>query len=216
MAEIFQIVYSILDNITKIIYTLFGKYTGLSTSVILILSGILLLFWGYKLKKLTLVIIGLIFGISLGIIAADKLKINNTNLTLILIISLGIIFGILNLIFYFFTIIILGAVAGCTIGLLISSVINSSTFISVIIILIFAFLGGFLSITINKIMFIFLTSFFGYILFRTGFYSIHFLHISRLIEEFISIIVFSIGLIFQFIDNFYEESSYESQTEKNQ
>ena len=76
--------------------------------------------------------------------------------------------------------------------------------------------GGLLSITVNKIMFIFLTSFFGYILFRTGVYSIHILNISRIIEEFFSIIIFLIGLTYQFIDNFYPESSYETKTEKNQ
>lgn len=214
MTEIFQLVYSILDNITEIIYTLFGKFTGYSTSIILILSGILLLFWGYKLKKLALIIIGLIFGISLGIIISDQLKITNINITLLIMISLGIIFGILNLLFYFFAIIALGIIIGCIAGLFISTIFNSTTFISIIIIIIFAVLGGLLSITVNKIMFIFLTSFFGYLLLRTGIYSIHILHISRIIEEFISIIFFSLGLIFQFIDNFYEESSFESESGK--
>ena len=214
MSEIFQSIYSILDNVTEIINSLFGKYTGLGTSIILILSGILLLFWGYKLKKLTLIIIGFIFGISLAIIIADILKLNN-NIALILMITLGIIFGITNLLFYFFTIIILGILTGCIFGLFIGTIIDSSTFVTIILIIVFATLGCFLSITVNKIMFIFLTSFFGYILLRTGIYSIHILQISRIIEEFFSIIIFLIGLIYQFIDNFYPESSYVTKTEKN-
>ena len=215
MTEIFQSIYLILDNITGIIHSLFGKYTGLSTSLILILSGILLLFWGYKLKKITLVIIGFIFGTSLGVAISDLLNITNNNITIIIMVVLGITIAILNLLFYFFTIIILGILTGGTIGLFIGTIIDSSTFITIILILIFAVLGCLLSITVNKIMFIFLSSLFGYILLRTGIYSIHILNISRIIEDFFSIIIFLIGLIYQFIDNFYPESSYESQIEKN-
>ncbi len=213
MNDIFQSIYAILDNIRDIIYTLFGKPTLLSTSIILILSGILLAFWGYKLKKLALIIIGLVFGISLALIISDILKIQDNNITFILMIVFGIVFGILNLFFYFIAIIIFGIITGFLFGLFLSTLFDFSSTITIITSLSLAILGGLLSINVNKIMFIFITSFFGYILFRTGIYSINTFNISRIIEEILAIIVFLIGLIFQFIDNFNVESSYETKKE---
>lgn len=215
MKDIFQSLYSILDNITDIIFTLFGKPTLLSSSIILILSGLLLSFWGYKLKKLALILIGMVFGIALAIIISDIFKIHDNNTLFILLIVFAIIFGILNLAFYFFAIIILGIIIGFISGLFVCTLFDFSSPITIILSLSFGILGGFLSINVNKIMFIIITAFFGYILFRSGIYSINTFNISRIIEEVIAIIVFLLGLVYQFIDNYNVEIIHETQVEKN-
>ena len=201
MEALINHIVNFIKEINSIIFYL-GDYIGISTGLILLLSGILFLFWGYKLKKISLILIGFIFGAAFGIIISELTGIDNPVVFIAIIISLGIIFGLFNFFLYFVAVIVIGIITGSILGGFMGYLFNTDTTVTIVLCLIFAILGGILSVKINKITFIIITSFIGYLIFRTGLYSINMFNTNRTLEEIISIIVLISGLSFQFIDNF--------------
>ena len=200
MNEILSPLYNIMAETNKTIFSL-GDFTGFVIGLILIASVLALAFWGYKLKKITLAIIGFIIGASLGVLINKLIKTDNTVITTILIIMFGIIGASLNYFLYYASIFIIGIFLGGILGLMIGVLIEASIIITIILGLILAIIGGALSIKRNKVMFIICTAYYGYILFRMGFYSVNVFGIDRFIEELTSLCILVAAIFFQFIDN---------------
>jgi hypothetical protein len=200
MSNLIDSFYRLFNSINKFIYS-YGNSAGFLTGLILLTAGIILLFWGYRIKKIALIIIGAVFGISLGIYIGEQVLKTTIEITLILSISLGIICALSTYFIYFAMIFIIGVVIGVNLGFLIGYFFQLPMSYILIISIILAVICGILSIKINKIMFIILTSYYGYILIRIGLYAINIFNINRVFEDIIALILLPIGLIFQFYDN---------------
>ncbi len=211
MSEIMASFYNFFKNINSFIYS-FGNNAGFLTGIILIISGILLLFWGYRIKKIALMLIGVIFGISLGFYLGEYVFKATIDITLILAISLGIVCALSTFFLYFAMIFIIGVVIGINLGFLIGYFLQLKMIYILIISIVLAIICGIISLKINKIMFIILTAYYGYLLFRVGAYVINVFNINRIYEDILSLVMLIIGLIFQFSDNTNIEEKIDEDT----
>jgi|GEM_PF-2760863 len=199
MNKILEPFYNMIMKINEVIFSL-GNVTGILAGFIILLIGILLAFWGYRLKKIALLVIGFIIGFTIGLMVAD---INNIDLKFKIIIALisGISSALIIYFLYFLAVFIIGIFIGGSLGFMISTILETNNLITIIIVAVFALIGGLLSKKINKILFIILTAYYGYILVRIGINSINIFKLNIMIEEIIAIIILISGIIFQFYEN---------------
>jgi len=199
-------VYDIFTKLNEIIYS-YGKSTGFITGLILVLSGILLAFWGYRLKKLALLLLGFLIGALIGFYIGNIIDPKSAMLAVLLAIVLGIVMSLFVNFLYKASIIIIGVMLGFSIAIFISSIFKVNTTITLVIAVIAAVIGGFLSIKIEKIMFIVITAYYGYLLFRFGIMSINIIKFDRLFEELLSMAVLIGGAILQIYEQFIYEKN---------
>ncbi|MBN2546052.1 MAG: DUF4203 domain-containing protein [Spirochaetes bacterium] len=207
-------VYDILNKLNDIIYS-YGKSTGFITGLILIMSGILLAFWGYRLKKIALLLLGFLIGALIGFYLGNIIDPKSAMLAILLALVLGIVTSLFVNFLYKASIIIIGVMLGFSMGLFISTIINVNTSITFVIAVVSAVIGGFLSIKIEKIMFIVITAYYGYLLFRFGIMSINLIRFDRLFEELLSIAVLIGGAVLQVYEQFIYEKNLLAGENKN-
>lgn len=200
MNKIWPNILNIINSINEIISSL-GDSITITTALILLLASVLLFFWGYKVKKIALIVIGFCIGCSIGIFVIEFMKLTLTN-EIILILVLGIIFGVFNYFLYFATIGLFGAITGFYLATLFSDLIKSEPLITAVICICFAVIGCIMALKINKIAFIILTSLFGFFLLRISFAAIKIFDKYLFVELIICFVLLISGIIFQFIDNF--------------
>jgi len=187
-------------NNTNIIILKYGNSINLITAIIILIASILLFFWGYKIKKLALLIIGFIIGSFLGLVIADFFNVTKNN-EIILLFIFGFLFSIIIYFLYFATIAVFGLSIGGYLGSLFSNFIKSEALISIIIIVCCAIIFAYLLSKIDKIAFIFLTVFIAFILLRISLAGFNILK-NKTVELVISLIFVLSGITFQIYDNY--------------
>lgn len=140
--------------------------------IILAAFGVLSCFWGYKLFKVLLFIIG--FGLTFYV--SYRLLINFTdNIYIILIVGsiLGLAVGILAVIFYFGGVFLIGALFGIIVGLSLN--INFDEITKIAIIAALAVVFGVLCIIFQKYLVVVFTSFTGGFIIVNSFFYFYYL-----------------------------------------
>lgn len=193
----------IQEQIGRISDTLFpgNPSSTIITVTIIILSGILLAYWGLKLKKITLLLIGFLVGsISSLIICTKHLELDYP-VALFFVLLLGIIGAFLSFSFYYISVVIVGGLAGLAAGMFLTNMLELSLLYSILLIIGLIVICAVLSIKLDKIIFIIATAYLGYLLIRVGLYTVNIIDVPPIFEEIIALIVLITGIIFQFYDN---------------
>lgn len=193
------IIVNFFNQINSFIFSL-GKPTSLITGLIFILSGILLLFWGNRLKRVSLTLLGFTLGVIVGFYFSFLIVKESFILILIVILVFGLSFSLLVNFLYKIIFIIIGAFLGYIFSFILISYFEVSQLLKIAIISLGMMLFAFLSIKIEKIMFIIITCYYGYLIFRLGIYSLN-IKIENFIREIVCYIFLFGGVFFQF----YEE-----------
>lgn len=193
----------IIKRINSLIYS-FGRPTTIVTGFILILSGILLSFWGYRLKKFAILILGFVTGAIFGFYLSSIFAKDSFALTILLALIFGLTISLLMNFLYKATIVIIGVLLGFSLSFFVVSSLSIDRNIAIVIILFFVILSGFLSIKVEKIMFIIITCYYGYIIFRLGLGSFGIIK-DKTLEEVISLSVLIGGAVFQFYEQFLQK-----------
>jgi hypothetical protein len=172
--------------------------------IILILAGVLSCFWGYRIFKVVLGILGFLLGAYLAAYFVYGWSGGNEIFTIIAAIVGGIIGGSLITFLYFVGIFALGACGAWILAVMITS--GSGHEIHLVVMIILAAIGGVLALVFQKLIIILSTSFSGslcvfsgiYFIADGGFSSIHVIQDPRIllgyIEE-VSPVTFILWLI---------------------
>jgi hypothetical protein len=161
--------------------------SGLYIGIFLILAGLLNCFFGYKLFKILLGVIGFIVGgYFTGRIVYSMT--GNSTAAIVVGVIIGIIIALIAFFFYTGGVFIIGASFGAFIALMFNFHVDSM--IRVAIIIIFAVAGGVLAIVFQKFMVIISTSFGGGSCIANGLLYSYYMLIGK---------TFSIGKYYNFI-----------------
>lgn len=125
--------------------------------VILLLVGLVVTFFGYRLFKFTLVVAGFALGVYLGIFLSGKLNITGWIIP-VLTILLGIIGAVLTVLLFKISVFLLGAITG---GLLSTIFAPPQGWNFLLFLLIGGVLGGILALLIQRPFISLLTAFLG-------------------------------------------------------
>lgn len=191
--------YQITDAIYDYLYSL-STVTGISTGVIAIVLGALLLLFGYKLKRIGLVLVGVFFGASLGAYLAEMYLTFGTAMYVALPIIIAVILGLASFVLYYLAVYVLGLAVGGAVGIFIAYNYIDQMFWGLVIALVIALIIGSITLAAEKPIVILATSFVGYVAFRLGLYLVLPPQQSVVIEIVCAALGLA-GIIFQFVTN---------------
>jgi hypothetical protein len=191
--------YQITNAIYDYLYSL-STVTGISTGIIALVLGGLLVLFGYKLKRVALVLVGVFFGASFGAYLAEMYLAYGTAMYIALPIILAVVLGVASLIFYYLAVYVLGLAVGGAVGIFIAYNYIDQMIWGLVIAVILALILGSITLAAEKPIVILATSFVGYVAFRLGLYLVLPPQESVVIE--IVCAVFGIaGVVLQFATN---------------
>jgi hypothetical protein len=191
--------YQITNAVYDYLYSL-STVTGVSTGVIAIILGGLLILLGYKLKRVALVLVGVLFGASLGAYLAEMYLAYGTAMYIALPIILAVVLGVASFILYYLAVYILGLAVGGAVGIFIAYNYIDQMVWGLVIAVVLALILGSITLAAEKPIVILATSFVGYVAFRLGLYLVLPPQESVVIE--IVCVVFGIaGVVVQFATN---------------
>ena len=90
MDKIMAPIYSLMTKFSELIYSL-GLPLGFATGILMVIAGVLLAFFGYKFKKITLFLIGALLGSSFGLFLGSLVGNENIYVTILLTLLFGLI-----------------------------------------------------------------------------------------------------------------------------
>ncbi|MFP4562448.1 MAG: DUF4203 domain-containing protein [Spirochaetia bacterium] len=191
--------YQITNAVYDYLYSL-STASGVSTGVIAIILGGLLILLGYKLKRIALVLVGVLFGASLGAYLAEMYLPYGTAMYIALPIIIAVVLGVASFILYYLAVYVLGLAVGGAIGIFIAYNYIDQMVWGLVIAVVLALILGSVTLATEKPIVILATSFVGYVAFRLGLYLVLPLQESVIIE--IVCVVFGIaGVVVQFGTN---------------
>jgi MFS family permease len=174
--------------------------TGISSGVIGILVGLLLLLLGNKVKKVALTVIGLVFGASGGAFLADTFFDPGSAMYVLTPIICGLIGAVLAFVLYRIALYLLGFAVGGAVGIYLSMRLIEQPIWGIVIAVVLALIIGSIALAIEKPIIILGTAFLGYILFRLGLYLLIGVDES-LVLEIGCLVLLIIGVVIQFLTN---------------
>lgn len=191
--------YQITNAIYDYLYSL-STVTGISTGVIAVVLGGLLFLFGYKLKRVALVLVGVFFGASLGAYLAEMYLAYGMAMYIALPIIIAVVLGVASFILYYLAIYILGLAVGGTIGIFIAYNYIDQMIWGLVIAVVLALIIGSITLATEKPIVILATSFVGYVAFRLGLYLLLPPQESVVIEI-VSVVLGVAGVVIQFATN---------------
>lgn len=132
-----------------------------------IVLGLVTCLFGYRLFRLVLVLVGALFGFSIGVAlvvgSVDLTAFGGENGLLALLAGLfgAILGGVLGYVLYPIATILAGALLGATIGATLAASLNPDQLVVILLIVIGAILGGLVALPLGRIMIMLSTAFSG-------------------------------------------------------
>lgn len=126
--------------------------------VVLIVIGLLSLFFGWQLFRLILALVGLTYGAAIGSMIANSIAPGEQTLALILAVIVGLLLAILAGVLWSLAIYISGAFLGAAVGLLLAPSIGATGITQLVIVTGAAFIGLLLAILLRKTIVILATA----------------------------------------------------------
>jgi MFS family permease len=174
--------------------------TGISSGVIGIIAGLLLLLLGYKLKKVALTVIGVVLGAAGGAYLADTFFDPGSAMYVLTPVICGLIGAVLAFVLYRIALYLLGFAVGGAVGIYLSMRLIEQPVWGIVIAVVLALIIGSLALAIEKPIIILGTAFLGYILFRLALYLLIGVDES-LVLEIGCLVLLVIGVVIQFLTN---------------
>ena len=143
-----------------------NAWAGQMTAPLAVAVGILICFWGYRLLKLTLGVVGLIAGAAGGWAVGLSLAPGNNGIALVCAIIGGVICAVLCIWLFFLGIFLLGASAGAILATALFSAAGNQP--QPILVLVLAIVFGVLALVMQKLMIVVCTAFSGSYLVAVG------------------------------------------------
>ncbi len=175
--------------------------TGISGGIIGVAAGVLLLLLGYKLKRVTLTVVGIFLGLSGGLLLVDRYFLDNAALSVVIPIVCAIAGAVLAIVVYRVALYLLGFAAGGAAGLYLAMNYIPNPVWGIVIAVALALVLGTVASVAEKPIIILATSFLGYMLFRLGLYLLIPLAEPSLIIEIVSLVLLGASIVFQFLIN---------------
>jgi hypothetical protein len=187
-----------------------SSVTGISGGIIGLAIGLLLLFFGYKLKRVALALAGIVLGLAGGFLLVDRFFMDNAVLSIVLPIAGALAGAVLSAAVYKLALYLLGFAAGGAAGLYLSMNFIANPIWGIVIAVVLALILGSVAIYAEKPIVILAASFLGYMLFRLGLYLL--LRVEEsLVIEIVSLVLLVACILFQFLTNRKkEEEKYRS------
>jgi Domain of unknown function (DUF4203) len=143
-----------------------NAWAGQITAPLAVAVGILICFWGYRLLKLTLGVMGFIAGATGGWAVGLSLAPGNTGIALVCAIIGGVIGAVLCIWLFFLGIFLLGASAGAIVAAALFSAAGNQP--QPILVLVLAIVFGVIALVMQKLMIVVCTAFSGSYLVAAG------------------------------------------------
>jgi hypothetical protein len=143
-----------------------NAWAGQMTAPLAVAVGILICFWGYRLLKLTLGVVGLIAGAAGGWAVGLSLAPGNNGIALVCAIIGGVICAVLCIWLFFLGIFLLGASAGAIVATALFHAAGNQP--QPILVLVLAIVFGVIALVLQKLMIIVSTAFIGSYLVTAG------------------------------------------------
>ena len=178
--------------------------TGISSGVIGIIAGLLLLLLGYKLKKIALTVVGVVLGAAGGAYLAESFFAPGSAAYILLPIICGLAGAILAFVLYRIALYLLGFAVGGTVGIYLSMRWIEQPVWGIVIAVVLALIIGSVALAVEKPIIILGTAFLGYILVRLGLYLLIGVDDS-LVLEIGCLVLLVIGAAVQFVTNREQE-----------
>jgi hypothetical protein len=174
--------------------------TGISGAVIGLAAGLLILIFGYRLKRVALTLVGIFLGLAGGLLLVDRFFMDSAVLSILVPIAGAVIGALLSSVVYKIALYVLGFAAGGAAGLYLSINYISNPAWGILIAGLLAIVLGTLALFFEKPIIILATSFLGYMLFRLGLYLLIQTD-ENLVVEIISLVLLVGGIAVQFLIN---------------
>ena len=141
-------------------------WAGQITAPLAVAMGILICFWGYRLLKLTLGVMGFIAGATGGWAVGLSLAPGNNGIALVCAVIGGVIGAVLCIWLFFLGIFLLGASAGAIVATALFSAAGNQP--QPILVLVVAIVFGLIALVMQKLMIVVSTAFIGSYLITAG------------------------------------------------
>jgi MFS family permease len=204
----FEVTYFISNHLFSL-----SVATGISSGVLGLVFGLLLLVLGYKLKKVALALIGILVGISGGAYLADRFLTVGTTLYIIVPAACAVIGALLAFVVYKIALYVMGFAVGGAVGVYLAIRFIQNPIWGIVIAVVLAIIVGSVALAAEKPIMILATAFIGYILFRLGLYLL-IKQEESLVIEIGSLGLLVVGIAVQFLTNRKEKEQEEIKTKK--
>ncbi|MCF7929217.1 MAG: TMEM198/TM7SF3 family protein [Spirochaetales bacterium] len=186
-----------IDWIYQQLYAL-SSMSGLSAGILGVLIGLVFLFAGYRLRKLTLFLAGFLAGfLLLTFIGGNYLEISAGYQIGAALVG-GLVLGILALFIYRFALYLLGFALGGYLGYAVAMQYLDNPVWGILIGVVLALILGMIIPLLERPLFIVISALVGFFTFRLGLGLLISGSETILLEEIVSVVLLLVGIFFQF------------------
>lgn len=190
-----RLTYIINDYLYSISYA-----TGLSLGIVGLLVGIILLLFGFKLKKVALAIIGFLAGYVGGSYVSERFIEPGSFMYVLTPVLIGIVAAVVMFAVYYLAIYIMGFSIGGIAGFYLAAHLFTRPVWGLVIAVVLGLIIGSVALAVEKPVVVLGTSFIGYIALRQGLYTLLGMNES-IVLEIVCLAVLLAGIVFQFFIN---------------
>ncbi len=190
-----QITYFINDYLYSI-----SSATGMSLGIVGVLVGLVLMLFGFKIKKIALMVIGFLAGYVGGSFLAERFINPGTVMFSLTPVIVGVAAAVVMFAVYYLAIFIMGLSIGGIAGFYLGANLFQRPIWGLVIAVVVGVIIGSIALAAEKPIVIFGTSFIGYIAFRQGLYVLVSRNESIVIEA-VCIVLALAAVVLQFLMN---------------